>query len=77
VSRVVDWMHRFKKWRSLTDRRVKKYLPWLLAKNSLVERTSNKRLKEQYGLPGRGYIRIIVPAQESVVEPERKRAGGQ
>ncbi|AQT68243.1 DNA primase domain-containing protein [Anaerohalosphaera lusitana] len=47
-------------WKSVTDRRVKKYIPGLLTKHGLAEVTCTKALKEQFRIISRGYPKIVI-----------------
>lgn len=60
VGHILDEIRKEYNWKSVTDRRVKKYIPGLLVKHNVVEVVTNKNLKGQYGIASKGYPRIIV-----------------
>ena len=47
-------------WKSVTGRRVRKYLPLLYLKHGLIEVIANNELKEKYGITSKGYPKIIL-----------------
>ncbi|MCK4887728.1 MAG: hypothetical protein KAS96_10090 [Planctomycetes bacterium] len=60
TSDIVCHLQKEYDWNSVTDRRVKKYIPGLLQKHNLVELTANKQLKEKYSIESKGYPKIII-----------------
>jgi hypothetical protein len=60
VNDIVEEMQRKYSWKTVTDRRVKKYIPALLVKHSLVEKVVNKEMKGKLGICGSGYPKVIV-----------------
>jgi len=59
-SELVERLHRFDKWRSVTDRRVRKYIPGLMIKHGLMQVTANKELKTEFHIESKGYPKIII-----------------
>ena len=60
VSNIVAGMQEEYDWKTVTDRRVKKYIPGLLMKHNLKEVVVNKELKGKYSIQRKGYPKIIV-----------------
>ena len=56
-------------WKSITDRRVKKYIPALLVKHGLMELTANKELKKKLKIESKGYLKLII--KKEVVEQRK------
>lgn len=59
-AEIVERLHTFGKWQSLTDRRVKKYLPALMMQNDLVQVSANKEHKAKFRIDSKGYPKIII-----------------
>ena len=64
VSNIVGEMQQEYDWKTVTDRRVKKYIPGLLMKHNLKEVVVNKELKSKYNIQGKGYPKIIVRKED-------------
>jgi len=60
VADIVSELQKQHKWKTVTDRRVKKYIPGLLMKHGLTEVCATKAVKEKYQIAAKGYPRIIV-----------------
>lgn len=75
-SRITEIVNRMKMdygGKSATDRRIKKYIPGLLVKHSLIEVYPDKALKEKLSIQCNGYPRIIV--RRGMLQQENREAG--
>lgn len=63
VCHIVAEMQKEYDWKTVTDRRVKKYVPGLLRKHNLMEITANGQLKEKYTINSAGFPKIIIHQQ--------------
>jgi hypothetical protein len=57
-------LHGYHEWASVTERRIAKCLPGILAKNNWVKVTCDKGSKEKLGIAAAGYPQVIVPATQ-------------